>query len=87
MHYEADLATTEAYIRMLAEHGVTVLRIMLEYCQDEYWFFEDPVGHPLPGTSAEPDRNQAAGRALVALYRDARDDRRSSPEADIKAEP
>ena len=33
---------------MLAEHGVTVLRIMLEYCQDECWFFEDPVGNFVP---------------------------------------
>ncbi len=50
MHGEEDVATTEAYIRMLAEHGVTVLRIMLEYCEDEDWFFEDPVGQPVPAT-------------------------------------
>ena len=50
MHREGDIATTEAYIRMLAEHGVTVLRIMLEYCQEEDWFFEDPVGQPVPAT-------------------------------------
>jgi mannan endo-1,4-beta-mannosidase len=50
MHREEDLATTEAYIQMLAEHGVTVLRIMLEYCEDEDWFFENPVGQPVPAT-------------------------------------
>ena len=38
MRDERDLATTEAYLRMLAERGVTVLRIMLEYCQDERWY-------------------------------------------------
>ncbi len=48
MHYEQDLASVEAYIKMLAEHGVTVLRIMLEYCQDDEWYFENPVGQPLP---------------------------------------
>ncbi len=47
MHYEEDIATTEAYIRMLAEHGVTVLRIMLEYAQEQDWFFENPVGQPV----------------------------------------
>jgi mannan endo-1,4-beta-mannosidase len=50
MHHEEDVATTESYIQMLAEHGVTVLRIMLEYCEDEDWFFEDPVGQPVPAT-------------------------------------
>jgi mannan endo-1,4-beta-mannosidase len=48
MHHELDVATTEAYIKMLAEHNVTVLRIMLEYCQDDCWYFEDPVGQPVP---------------------------------------
>lgn len=31
-----DLATTEAYLSMLARHGVTCLRLMLEYCQREH---------------------------------------------------
>lgn len=48
LHYEQDVATTEAYIKMLAEHGVTVPRIMLEYGQDQHWFFERPVGRYLP---------------------------------------
>ena len=48
MRDERDLATTEAYLRMLAERGVTVLRIMLEYCQDERWYFERTPGRPLP---------------------------------------
>ena len=45
---EQDTATTKAYIKTLVEHGVTVLRIMLEYCQDQRWFFERPVGKPVP---------------------------------------
>ncbi len=48
MHYEQDVPTTAAYIKMLVEHGVTALRIMLEYCQDQHWFFEDRRGRPLP---------------------------------------
>lgn len=48
LHYERDIATTEAYIKMLVEHGVTVMRIMLEYCQNRYWFFEDRKGRPVP---------------------------------------
>ncbi len=37
----------EDYLRMLAEHGVTVLRVMLEYGSDD-WLFEDPAGCPRP---------------------------------------
>ncbi|MDQ6694691.1 MAG: DUF4038 domain-containing protein, partial [Chloroflexota bacterium] len=48
LHYENDIATTEAYIKMLVEHGVTVIRVMLEYVQDTKWFFERPVGTVLP---------------------------------------
>lgn len=45
---EQDVATTEAYIKMLAEHGVTVMRVMLEYGQNQSWYFEKPVGNYLP---------------------------------------
>jgi hypothetical protein len=48
MRNEADLHVTEAYIQDLARRGVTVLRIMLEYCQDNKWFFEKPVGNVRP---------------------------------------
>lgn len=47
MQHERDIASVESYIKMLVDHGVTVLRIMLEYCQDNRWFFEKPVGKPL----------------------------------------
>lgn len=45
---ERDLPAVEAYLAMLAAHGVTVLRVMLEDCEEEPWFFEDPVGQPRP---------------------------------------
>src|SRR3954454_12651729 len=48
MHYENDVPATENYIRMLAQSGVTLLRIMLEYCEDDYWYFENPAGNFLP---------------------------------------
>lgn len=44
LHREYDLPATEGYIRSLSEHGVTIMRIMLEYCQDDYWYFEKPAG-------------------------------------------
>jgi mannan endo-1,4-beta-mannosidase len=50
LHYERDIATTEATIAGLAAPGVTVLRIMLEYAQTNGWLFENPVGRPVPGT-------------------------------------
>ncbi|MEA2695676.1 MAG: hypothetical protein QOJ16_5063 [Acidobacteriota bacterium] len=37
-----------SHLRMLAAQGVTVLRLMLEYGEDRDWFFEDPIGCPLP---------------------------------------
>jgi len=45
-----DLATAEAYLRMLAQHGVTCVRLMLEYCQGEHRYFEKPVGRFMPST-------------------------------------
>jgi Cellulase (glycosyl hydrolase family 5) len=43
-----DLATAESYIAMLAQKGVTCMRLMLEYCQGEHRYFEDPVGNFQP---------------------------------------
>jgi len=43
-----DLPAVEAHLAMLATCGVTVLRVMLEDCEEEAWFFEDPVGRPRP---------------------------------------
>jgi hypothetical protein len=43
-----DRRRAHAYLRMLSRHGVTCLRMMLEYAQDEHRYFEQPVGtfHP-----------------------------------------
>jgi len=44
-------AAVDAHLRMLAAHGVTVLRVMLEDNADAQhdWLWEDPVGYPLAG--------------------------------------
>lgn len=52
---EGGEAAAEGYLRMLAEHGVTVLRVMLEYGCDG-WLFEDPIGCPRPETVRSWDR-------------------------------
>jgi hypothetical protein len=41
-----DLASVDRYLGMLARHGVTVLRLMLEYAQDDDHYFEQPAGAP-----------------------------------------
>ncbi len=43
-----DLPAVDAYLGMLASNGITVLRLMLEYCHREHRYFENPVGqfHP-----------------------------------------
>lgn len=43
-----DLATVEAHLRHLVEHGVTCLRLMLEYAQVRHRYIERPVGHFVP---------------------------------------
>jgi mannan endo-1,4-beta-mannosidase len=35
---------TEAYIRDLREHGITVSRVMIEYSEQPYTYLENPVG-------------------------------------------
>ena len=37
-----DMAGIEAYLSMLARHGVTVLRVMMEYAQSRHRYFEKP---------------------------------------------
>jgi hypothetical protein len=44
LYKRTDIAAAEKYIRMLAEHGVTCLRVMLEYCQTGYRYFERKNG-------------------------------------------
>jgi hypothetical protein len=48
LYKRRDLATAEAYIKMLSEHGVTCLRLMLEYSQGARHQFERPVGRFRP---------------------------------------
>jgi mannan endo-1,4-beta-mannosidase len=44
LYKRRDLPAAEAYLADLAAHGVTILRLMLEYCQDDKHYFERPVG-------------------------------------------
>lgn len=43
-----DLPAVEAYLRHLADHGVTCLRLMLEYAQVRHRYIERPVGRFVP---------------------------------------
>jgi hypothetical protein len=48
LYRRRDVAGAAAYLADLAAHGVTVLRLMLEYCQEDGWYFEQPAGAPNP---------------------------------------
>jgi hypothetical protein len=41
---QRDLAAPARYLEDLAAHGVTCLRLMLEYCHTEHRYFEQPAG-------------------------------------------
>lgn len=43
-----DLPGVEAHLRWLRAHGVTVLRLMLEYAQGQRYYFERPAGTFVP---------------------------------------
>ena len=43
-----DLPGVEAHLRWLAGHGVTTLRLMLEYCHGEHRYLERPIGRFQP---------------------------------------
>ncbi len=43
-----DLPAVEAHLRWLKDHGVTCLRLMLEYCHGEHRYIERPVGRFAP---------------------------------------
>jgi hypothetical protein len=43
-----NLAAVERHLAWLADHGVTCLRLMLEYCQTEHRYLERPIGHFQP---------------------------------------
>ncbi|HYO80996.1 MAG TPA: hypothetical protein VES20_06325, partial [Bryobacteraceae bacterium] len=44
LYRRKSLSETEGYLRMLAESGVTCLRLMLEYSQTGYRYFERRTG-------------------------------------------
>ncbi|MGI8992069.1 MAG: hypothetical protein ACR2I2_21135 [Bryobacteraceae bacterium] len=43
-----DLPRLARHLEMLAAHGVTCIRLMLEYCRGEHRYFEQPVGRFKP---------------------------------------
>jgi hypothetical protein len=43
-----DPAAVERHLRWLVEHGVTCLRLMVEYAQGRHRYFERPAGTPVP---------------------------------------
>lgn len=43
-----DMPSVETYLQTLAAHGVTCLRLMLEYSQVEHRYLERPAGHFQP---------------------------------------
>src|SRR5687767_247448 len=43
-----DLAGVERHLRAIKAHGVTCLRLMLEYCQTEHRYLERPAGSFAP---------------------------------------
>jgi mannan endo-1,4-beta-mannosidase len=43
-----DLAAVERHLAWLADHGVTCLRLMVEYAQVRHRYFERPAGTPVP---------------------------------------
>ncbi|MBZ0288162.1 MAG: hypothetical protein K8I30_11155, partial [Anaerolineae bacterium] len=46
LYQRRDLPVVEAYLDDLAAHGVTILRLMLEYAHHDGWYFERAVGEP-----------------------------------------
>ena len=47
-----DLKSVDAYLHMLSQHGVTCLRLMLEYCHGNHRYFEKPIGRFQPNMVA-----------------------------------
>ena len=44
LYRRRDLPGVRRHLRWLADHGVTVLRLMLEYAQNDHRYFEKPYG-------------------------------------------
>jgi mannan endo-1,4-beta-mannosidase len=43
-----DMAAVERHLSWLVEHGVTCLRLMVEYAQERHRYFDRPAGVPVP---------------------------------------
>ena len=48
LYARRDLAAVERHLMWLREHGVTVLRLMMEYAQVRSRYFERPFGRFVP---------------------------------------
>ncbi|WP_144033602.1 hypothetical protein [Sphingomonas guangdongensis] len=48
LFHRRDVAAVERHLRWLADHGVTCLRLMLEYAQVRHRYFDRPAGRPVP---------------------------------------
>jgi len=40
-----NIKRVEQYFKMLHQHGITCMRLMMEYCHTENRYFEKPIGH------------------------------------------
>ncbi len=52
LYRRRDLPGVERHLRWLVEHGVTCLRLMLEYCQTDHRYLERPAGRFNPAMVA-----------------------------------
>jgi mannan endo-1,4-beta-mannosidase len=48
LYRRKDVASVEAKLRWLRAHGVSVIRVMLEYAQERHRYIEKPVGRWVP---------------------------------------
>ena len=52
LYRRRDMAGVEAKLRWMVDHGVTVIRVMLEYAQERHRYIEKPVGRWVPNMVA-----------------------------------
>jgi mannan endo-1,4-beta-mannosidase len=52
LYRRKDVAGVEAKLRWLVDHGVTVIRVMLEYAQERHRYIEKPQGRWVPNMVA-----------------------------------
>jgi mannan endo-1,4-beta-mannosidase len=60
-----DLPGVEAHLRRLADHGVTCLRLMLEYAQVRHRYFERPAGTAVPNMVGSGTRCSRSAKGSV----------------------